>query len=110
MPLFKGRSSLLEVQDRALIKTAKERAERIDELEREVQILRERTEQTDKGDRELKSLRETVEHETDTTTRSTLRFGTITSKTTTSASAMCKALSTPTIIALFARRSPISIP
>jgi chromosome segregation ATPase len=38
MPLFKGRSSLLEVQNRALIKTAKARAERIDELERELQI------------------------------------------------------------------------
>jgi predicted nucleic acid-binding Zn-ribbon protein len=37
MPLFKGRSSLLEVQNRALIKTAKERAVRIDELERELQ-------------------------------------------------------------------------
>jgi chromosome segregation ATPase len=38
MPLFKGRSSLLEVQNRALIKTAKERAQRIDELERKLQI------------------------------------------------------------------------
>ena len=37
MPLFKTRSSLLEVQNRALIKTARERAERIDELERELQ-------------------------------------------------------------------------
>ena len=37
MPLFKGRSSLLEVQNRALIKTAGERAARIDELERELQ-------------------------------------------------------------------------
>ena len=65
MPLFQGRSSLLEVQNRALIKTAKDRAVRIDELERDVQILRARAEQTDKGDRELKTLRETVEHETD---------------------------------------------
>ena len=38
MPLFKGRSSLLEVQNRALIKTAGERAARIEELERELQI------------------------------------------------------------------------
>ena|SRR5205809_420936 len=37
MPLFKGRSSLLEVQNQALIKTARERAARIDELDRELQ-------------------------------------------------------------------------
>jgi hypothetical protein len=37
MPLFKGRSSLLEVQNRALIRTARERAVRIDELERDLQ-------------------------------------------------------------------------
>jgi hypothetical protein len=37
MPLFKGRSSLLEVQNQALIKTARERAARIDELERNLQ-------------------------------------------------------------------------
>jgi hypothetical protein len=36
MPLFKGRSSLLAVQNQALIKTARERAVRIDELEREL--------------------------------------------------------------------------
>ena len=36
MPLFSGRRSMLEVQNRALIKTAKQRAERIDELEREL--------------------------------------------------------------------------
>ena len=62
--------------------TAKERAERIDELERELQILRERAEQTDRAnrelqafregvgqankvERELQTLRETVEHQTD---------------------------------------------
>jgi hypothetical protein len=50
---------LLEVQNQALIKTARERAVRIDKLERELQILRERAEQTDKGDRELQTLRET---------------------------------------------------
>ena len=38
MPLFGTRRSMLEVQNRALIKTARERAERIDELERELQI------------------------------------------------------------------------
>ena len=37
MVLFKRRSSLLEVQNQALIKTARKRAERIDELERELQ-------------------------------------------------------------------------
>ena len=37
MPLFKRRSTLLEVQNRALIKTAGDRAARIDELERELQ-------------------------------------------------------------------------
>ena len=38
MPLFNNRSSMLEVQNRALIKTAKERAEQIEKLERELQI------------------------------------------------------------------------
>jgi chromosome segregation ATPase len=38
MPLFGGRRSMLEVQNQALIKTAKQRAERIDELERELKI------------------------------------------------------------------------
>jgi hypothetical protein len=56
---------LLKVQNQALIKTAMERAVRIEELERELQILRARAEQTDKGDRELQTLRETVEHQTD---------------------------------------------
>jgi chromosome segregation ATPase len=37
MPLFGGRRSMLEVQNQALIKTARERAERIEELERELQ-------------------------------------------------------------------------
>jgi chromosome segregation ATPase len=44
MALFKGRSSLLEVQNRALTKTTKERAMQIDQLERELQALRERIE------------------------------------------------------------------
>jgi hypothetical protein len=37
MPLFGGRASMLEVQNRALIKVAGERTQRISELEREVQ-------------------------------------------------------------------------
>src|SRR5215471_3448374 len=37
MALFTSRSRLLEVQNQALIKTARKRAERIDELERELQ-------------------------------------------------------------------------
>src|SRR5262249_39069465 len=41
MPLFSERVSMLEVQNRALKKTARERAERIDELERELQHRRE---------------------------------------------------------------------
>jgi predicted nucleic acid-binding Zn-ribbon protein len=39
MALFKGRSSLLEVQNCALIKTAKERAAQIEKLEAELQSL-----------------------------------------------------------------------
>ena len=41
MPLFSERVSMLEVQNRALKKTARERAERIDELERELRHRRE---------------------------------------------------------------------
>jgi chromosome segregation ATPase len=41
MPLFSERVSMLEVQNSALKKTARERAERIDELERELQHRRE---------------------------------------------------------------------
>jgi hypothetical protein len=37
MALFSGRASMLEVQNRALIKTAGERAQRIGDLERELQ-------------------------------------------------------------------------
>ena|SRR2546430_2612023 len=55
MPLFGGRASMLEVQNQALIKTAKERARRIEELECELQTLRET----------VQTLRETVEHQTD---------------------------------------------
>jgi len=37
MALFSGRASMFEVQNRALIKTAGERAQRISELKRELQ-------------------------------------------------------------------------
>ena len=58
MPLFGGRASMLEVQNQALIKTAKERAQRIEELECELQTLRETVEhQTDKLRRELQQAR-----------------------------------------------------
>jgi chromosome segregation ATPase len=42
MPLFGQRVSMLEVQNRALIKTARERADRIERLEHELQNERER--------------------------------------------------------------------
>ena len=45
MPLFSERVSMLEVQNRALKKTARERAERIGELERELQQLAPEAEQ-----------------------------------------------------------------
>src|SRR5262249_57125348 len=44
MALFGGRASMLEVQNRALIKTAGERAQRIGSLERELQQAREQVE------------------------------------------------------------------
>jgi SMC interacting uncharacterized protein involved in chromosome segregation len=59
MALFKGRSSLLEVQNRALIKTAKERATRIDKLERELEALREGAAQIEKLEPELQRLQQT---------------------------------------------------
>jgi hypothetical protein len=55
MPLFGTRRSMLEVQNRALIKTARERAERIDELERELQIA---ASQLGQLQRELQTARE----------------------------------------------------
>ena len=61
MVLFKRRSSLLEVQNRALIETARGRAERIDLLERELQTARERAERTDKLERELQAIRQRLE-------------------------------------------------
>ena len=53
MALFKGRSSLLEVQNRALIKTAKERAAQIETLERELQNLQKRTETLERAQQSL---------------------------------------------------------
>ena len=62
MPLFGGRASMLEVQNQALIKTAKERAQRIEQLECELQTLRETVEhQTDKLRRELQQARSEIE-------------------------------------------------
>src|SRR5438128_575504 len=61
MVLFKRRSSLLEVQNRALIETARGRAERIDQLERELQTARERAERIDQLERELQTARERAE-------------------------------------------------
>src|SRR5262249_22464691 len=68
MALFKGRSSLLEVQNRALMKTAKERAAQIDRLERE---LSQDGEQADKLGRELQILQERAERQTGEIARQT---------------------------------------
>ena len=59
MALFKGRSSLLEVQNRALIKTARERAAQIEKLERELQALQEGAAQIEKLGPELRHLQQT---------------------------------------------------
>jgi len=56
MALFKGRSSLLEVQNCALIKTAKERAAQIEKLEAELETLQPRAAQTEKLEAELETL------------------------------------------------------
>jgi len=61
MPLFKGRSSLLEVQNRALIKTAGERAARIEKLERELQGLQEVAAKADRLERELQSVQDELQ-------------------------------------------------
>ena len=58
MGLFSGRVSMLEVQNRALIKTARERAGRIDELERELQAARERIGKLERELERLKAERE----------------------------------------------------
>ena len=56
--MMKGRSSLLELQNHALIKTARERAAQIEKLEAEVQNLQERAAQADRLERELQRLQE----------------------------------------------------
>ncbi len=61
MALFNRRAQMLEVQNRSLITTARERSGRIDELERELQATRQRAEQTDKLERELQTARERAE-------------------------------------------------
>ena len=70
MALFKGRSSLLEVQNRALMKTAKERAAQIDRLERELQG--HDGEQVDKLGRELQVLQARAERQSEEIKRLTL--------------------------------------
>ncbi len=69
MPFFSKRVSMLEVQNRALIKTAGERAERIDKLEHELrhererqQAARESAEDIGRLERELQQARERVQH------------------------------------------------
>ena len=69
MPFFSKRVSMLEVQNRALIKTAGERAERIDKLEHELrhererqQAARESAENIGRLERELQQARERVQH------------------------------------------------
>ena len=52
MPFFSKRVSMLEVQNRALIKTARETAERIDKLERELRHERERQQAAQARERE----------------------------------------------------------
>jgi DNA repair exonuclease SbcCD ATPase subunit len=67
MALFSERVSMLEVQNRALKKTARERAERIDELERELQrelqhATRYSEEHVSKLERELEQARQRAQH------------------------------------------------
>jgi len=58
MALFGGRASMLEVQNRALIKTAGERAQRISELERELEQANREVERLKTEVERLKSERE----------------------------------------------------
>ena len=65
MPLFSERVSMLEEQNRALKKTARERAERIEELERELQHRRElpgSEEHSGRLQRELEQARQRAQH------------------------------------------------
>jgi chromosome segregation ATPase len=64
MPLFGERRSMLEVQNRALIKTARERAVRIDELERELQSAASQIGQLQERTRELERDLQTVQDRT----------------------------------------------
>ena len=61
MPLSKGPTSLLEAQNRVLIKTAGERAAQIEKLERELQRLHEMATQADELERELQSLQDELQ-------------------------------------------------
>jgi hypothetical protein len=63
MPLFSERVSMLEVQNRALKKTARERAERVDELERKLQhAMRYSEEYVSKLERELELARDKAQY------------------------------------------------
>jgi predicted RNase H-like nuclease (RuvC/YqgF family) len=67
MPLFNERISMLEVQNSALKKTARERAERIDELERELKRELQQTTRHSEGhvsrlERELEQARQRAQH------------------------------------------------
>jgi DNA repair exonuclease SbcCD ATPase subunit len=67
MPLFSERVSMLEVQNRALKKTARERAERIDDLERELRhrlqlANRYSEEHVSKLERDLEQVRQKAQH------------------------------------------------
>ena len=67
MPLFNERASMLEVQNRALKKTARERAERIDELEHELQrelhrAARYSDEHVSRLEREVEQARQSTQH------------------------------------------------
>jgi hypothetical protein len=69
MPFFSNRVKMLEVQNHALIKTARETAERVDKLERELryerekqQAARESAEEIGRLERELQQARERTAH------------------------------------------------
>jgi chromosome segregation ATPase len=61
MPLSNGPSSLLEAQNRRLMKTASEKAVQIEKLESDLQRLREVTTQADRIDRELHSFQDELQ-------------------------------------------------
>jgi hypothetical protein len=62
MPLFGERVSMLEIQNRALIKTARERAERIEQLEHALQKERERQCRPQETAPQLQEEQESGEH------------------------------------------------